>query len=82
MAGKEWGRRVKAYRKLKGYTQVQFARKLGVSVSVIGEVERGTRMLSDELLRQITDVLEISAQELAPEQDKHKYRHPKTDVHV
>ncbi|SDN10082.1 helix-turn-helix domain-containing protein [Sediminibacillus halophilus] len=82
MAGKEWGRRVKAYRKLKGYTQVQFARELGISVSVIGEVERGTRRLNDELLHQITNVLGVSAEELAPERDKHKYQNPKEDIHV
>ncbi|MRH44957.1 helix-turn-helix domain-containing protein [Aquibacillus halophilus] len=58
------GRRIKAYRKLKGYTQVKFANKLGVSVSIIGEVERGNRMPSDELLEKITDVLNISIDEL------------------
>ena len=35
------GRRIRAFRKLKGYTQEGFAKALGVSVSVLGEVERG-----------------------------------------
>ena len=34
------GRRIRAFRKLKGYTQEGFAKELGVSVSVLGEVER------------------------------------------
>ncbi|WP_226038336.1 helix-turn-helix domain-containing protein [Aquibacillus saliphilus] len=67
MGTNDWGRRIKAYRKLKGYTQVQFARKLGISVSVIGEVERGNRIPSSSLLLQITDLLNISLEELTPD---------------
>ncbi|MDL4840510.1 helix-turn-helix domain-containing protein [Aquibacillus rhizosphaerae] len=66
MVSIQWGKRIKAYRKLKGYTQIQFARKLGVSVSVIGEVERGTRIPNSNLLNRITDVLDITIEELYP----------------
>lgn len=66
----EWGRRIKAYRKLKGYTQIQFARELGISVSVMGEVERGNRIPSIELIEQITNVLDISVKELEPKVSK------------
>lgn len=66
MGAIEWGRRIKAYRKLKGYTQIQFARELGISVSVIGEVERGNRTLTTDLLERITEVLNISIEELDP----------------
>ncbi len=41
MEAEKWGRRIRAFRKLKGYTQEGFAKELGVSVSVLGEVERG-----------------------------------------
>ena len=41
MEAEKWGRRIRAFRKLKGYTQEGFAKALGVSVSVLGEVERG-----------------------------------------
>ncbi|SDK60875.1 helix-turn-helix domain-containing protein [Sediminibacillus albus] len=71
MGEKEWGRRIKAYRKLKGYTQIQFAHKLGISVSIIGEVERGTRKPGWELLNQITAALGITIEELAPKEDKY-----------
>ncbi|GGM36375.1 transcriptional regulator [Paraliobacillus quinghaiensis] len=61
-----WGRRIKAYRKLKGYTQIQFAKKVGISVSLIGEVERGMRKPSHDLLNRTTQVLGISLEELQP----------------
>ena len=44
MEAEKWGRRIRAFRKLKGFTQERFAKELGVSVSVLGEIERGNRM--------------------------------------
>ncbi|MFP3361258.1 helix-turn-helix transcriptional regulator, partial [Planococcus sp. SIMBA_143] len=40
----KWGRRIRAFRKLKGYTQEGLAKELDISVSVLGEVERGSRV--------------------------------------
>jgi transcriptional regulator with XRE-family HTH domain len=68
MEEEKWGRRIRAFRKLKGYTQESLARKLGVSVSVLGEVERGNRKPSDELLHLIARTLNISIHDLLPEQ--------------
>jgi transcriptional regulator with XRE-family HTH domain len=65
-----WGRRIRAFRKLKGFTQEKFAREIGVSVSVLGEVERGNRMPDEELLTIIIKALGISRDELAPEEEK------------
>ncbi|HZG71738.1 MAG TPA: helix-turn-helix transcriptional regulator [Chondromyces sp.] len=62
----KWGRRIRAFRKLKGYTQEGLAHQLGISVSVLGEVERGTRMPTDDLLQQVADCLMISVDELQP----------------
>lgn len=45
--------RIRAFRKLKGYTQSAFSEKLGVSVAVLGAVERGTRKPDPELLTMI-----------------------------
>jgi len=59
--------RIRAYRKLKGYTQSEFSEKLGVSVAVFGAVERGVRMPDAKLLRQIAEALNIDMQELAPQ---------------
>lgn len=59
-----WGRRIRAFRKLKGYTQEQLAIELGVSVSVLGEIERGNRAPTDELIDQIALVLNIANEDL------------------
>ncbi|MFK2826939.1 helix-turn-helix transcriptional regulator [Bacillus sp. B190/17] len=66
----QWGRRIKAFRKLKGFTQERLAYQLGISVSVLGEVERGNRPLSDELLKDISEILRIQADELRPLEKK------------
>ncbi|OIJ14437.1 transcriptional regulator [Anaerobacillus arseniciselenatis] len=59
-----WGRRIRAFRKLKGFTQEQLAMKLGVSVSVLGEIERGNRVPSEELIEQISIILNVRKEEL------------------
>ena len=66
MEAEKWGRRIRAFRKLKGFTQETFAKKLGIPVSVLGEIERGNRMPSDDLIEQIVIVLNISKNELDP----------------
>lgn len=64
MEAENQGRRIRAYRKLKGYTQEEFARTLGISVSVMGEVERGTRKPSEQLIRNAAKALNIEVEEL------------------
>lgn len=59
-----WGRRIRAFRKLKGHTQEQLASKLGISVSVLGEIERGSRQPSEQLIDQIANVLNIARDDL------------------
>jgi transcriptional regulator with XRE-family HTH domain len=66
MEAEKWGRRIRAFRKLKGFTQEKFAKKLGIPVSVLGEIERGNRIPSDNLIEQIATVLHISKTELDP----------------
>ena len=66
MEAEKWGRRIRAFRKLKGFTQESFAKKLGISVSVLGEIERGNRIPTDDLIEQIAIVLNISKDELDP----------------
>lgn len=69
MEAEKWGRRIRAYRKLKGYTQESFSKKLGVSVSILGEIERGNRMPSDDFLRITTQILNVSIKELTPPEE-------------
>ncbi|SFT28417.1 helix-turn-helix domain-containing protein [Paenibacillus sp. BC26] len=56
--------RVRAFRKLKGYTQQELAGKLSVSVAVLGSLERGTRKPDPKLLERISETLGISYSEL------------------
>ncbi|WP_151737931.1 helix-turn-helix domain-containing protein ['Paenibacillus yunnanensis' Narsing Rao et al. 2020] len=64
MDTKRIGLRVRAFRKLKGYTQQELADYVGISLAVLGAVERGNRHLEGKILNKIADVLEISAAEL------------------
>lgn len=59
------GRRVRAFRKLKGLTQQELADRTGISLAVLGAVERGNRRLEDQILDKIANVLEVTTQELA-----------------
>ncbi|MEJ9231963.1 helix-turn-helix domain-containing protein [Peribacillus butanolivorans] len=70
MEGEKWGRRIRAFRKLKGFTQEGFAKEIGVSVSLLGEVERGNRNPSESFLMEVSDVLRVSIEELRPPEDK------------
>lgn len=58
------GRRIKAFRKLKGYTQIDFAKEIGFSVSLVGDIERGKRVPTEEFLIKTTEKLDIALQEL------------------
>ncbi len=64
MDAENWGRKIRAFRKLKGYTQRGFAEAIGVSVSVLGEVERGSRKPDEELVKRILDELHITREDL------------------
>lgn len=57
-------RRIRAFRKLKGFTQSRLADSLGVSIGVLGAIERGTRKPDIQMLRRISEVLEIDYEEL------------------
>jgi Predicted transcriptional regulators len=45
-------------------TQKELAERLGISVAVLGAVERGMRQPSSALLRAIADVLQVPVEEL------------------
>ncbi|HZG60947.1 MAG TPA: helix-turn-helix transcriptional regulator [Anoxybacillus sp.] len=66
MEAEKWGRRIRAFRKLKGYTQESFAKELGVSVSVLGEIERGNRLPTEQFLQMVAERLDITVEELSP----------------
>jgi transcriptional regulator with XRE-family HTH domain len=65
----KWGRRIRAFRKLKGYTQERLAKELNISVSVLGEIERGSRQPSEEFLNKVSSLFNITVEELKPSQN-------------
>ncbi|GAB6928052.1 helix-turn-helix transcriptional regulator [Paenibacillus sp. JCM 10914] len=64
MEKKQLAQRIRAFRKLKGLTQQELAERTGISLAVLGAIERGNRMADEQTLVQIADVLEITVQEL------------------
>ncbi|GBF11375.1 helix-turn-helix domain-containing protein [Tepidibacillus sp. HK-1] len=57
-------KRIRAFRKLKGLTQQDLADEIGVSVAVLGSVERGNRDPDLILLEKICLALQIDMDEL------------------
>lgn len=57
--------RIRAFRKLKGFTQNELAQKLEVSIAVLGSIERGTRKADLKMIRKISDALGIDPEELS-----------------
>lgn len=57
-------RRIRAFRKLKGMTQSELADQLGVSIGLLGAIERGNRKVETELISRISSVLGIDPDEL------------------
>jgi DNA-binding XRE family transcriptional regulator len=64
MEKEQWGRKIRAFRKLKGYTQAELAKELGISLTLLGEIERESREPETELVMKICDKLSVSLQEM------------------
>ena len=58
------GKRIRKFRENKGWTQEQFAEKIGLSVTYTGMIERGAKTPKLETFIQIANVLEVSAVQL------------------
>ncbi len=67
MEEERYGRRIRAFRKLKRIQQVEFAKRIGVSTTILGRMERGEKMPTAEQLQKIADELHIDVQELIGE---------------
>lgn len=57
-------RRIRAYRKLKHLTQKEFADMLSISLTKLGEMERGNRKIQRDKLAEIAHVLQIPLEEI------------------
>ena len=64
MEASSYGRRIRAFRKLKRIQQVELAKRIGMSVTVLGRIERGEKIPTDEQLQKIADELHIDVEEL------------------
>ncbi|WP_077614586.1 helix-turn-helix domain-containing protein [Caenibacillus caldisaponilyticus] len=64
MEAELWGRRIRAFRKLKGFTQAELAKSIDVSLSVLGEIERGNRMPTEAIIQRISETLGVSVDEM------------------
>ncbi len=58
------GVRIRQVRKAKGMSQAELAKKCGISMSFLGHIERGTRIMSMETFAGICVALDSGADEL------------------
>ncbi len=58
------GMRIRQVRKVKGWSQDTLAKKCGISMSFLGHIERGTRIMSLETFVNICGALEAGADEI------------------
>jgi transcriptional regulator with XRE-family HTH domain len=61
---KSIGMRIRQVRKAKGWSQDELAGKCGISMSFLGHIERGSRIMSIETLVRICKALDAGADEL------------------
>lgn len=58
------GMRIRQVRKVRGWSQDELAKKCGISMSFLGHIERGTRIMSLETFVNICSALGAGADEL------------------
>lgn len=58
------GMRIRQVRKVRGWSQDELAKKCGISMSFLGHIERGTRIMSLETFVSICAALDTGADEL------------------
>lgn len=64
MAKGQLAQRIRAFRKLKGYTQTELSQQMGISIGILGAIERGVRKPDEHTLMLISEVLGIDVDEI------------------
>ena len=64
---KKIGQRIRKVRQSKGLSQLDLALSLGKTQAYISKIEKGERRIPLELLIELSKVLEVPVEELAPE---------------
>ena len=54
------GKRIRQIRKAKGWSQDELSKRCGISMSFLGHIERGTRIMSLETFASICTVLDTN----------------------
>lgn len=68
MENGRWGRRIRAFRKLKRIQQSEFAKQLGIPTTILGKIERGQKIPCEDLLVKMAQQLSIDVKELTGEE--------------
>lgn len=58
------GMRIRQLRKVKGWSQEELAKSCDISMSFLGHIERGTRIMSLETFVSLCSALDVAADEL------------------
>lgn len=66
------GMRIRQIRKAKGWSQEELAKKCGISMSFLGHIERGTRIMSLETLAGICEALDAGQMNCCGELHAHQ----------
>jgi transcriptional regulator with XRE-family HTH domain len=61
---RHFGDSLRAERKQRGLTQLEISSKARLSLTYIGEIERGKRMISLDTLRRLAGALDLTSSEL------------------
>ena len=64
MEKNRYGRRIRAFRKLKRIQQTELAKQIGISATILGRIERGEKQPNEEQFQLIANVFNIDIQEL------------------
>lgn len=67
------GNNIRNHQKLRGLTQEQLAEKAGISTSFCANIERGNKGISLFVLKDISDILEVSVDRLMSAEDDYDY---------
>ncbi|PTX90832.1 helix-turn-helix transcriptional regulator [Opitutus sp. ER46] len=61
---RQFGQTLRTERKARGFTQQQLASGASLSLTYVGEIERGQRMVSLDTLRRLAGALDLTAADL------------------
>lgn len=64
MEKQQLAQRIRAFRKLKGFTQTELSEKMGISIGILGAIERGNRLIDKRTLKRISEALDIDVEEI------------------